>query len=115
MGKFVISEEEKRRILNMHQSKYTKNLLKENVTVSKGTQLDNGKTVLSVGKPTQAGNPPTTSVFIQTETDGTGENFVCALHEQGKYKLTPGGSVLTQDESQSLYDQFCTSSNVTKA
>jgi hypothetical protein len=109
MEKFVISEEEKRRILNMHQSKYTKNLLKENVTVSKGTQLDSGKTVLSIGKPTQAGNPPTISVFIQTEADGKGENFVCALHDRGTYKLTPGGSVLTKEESQSLYDQFCKS------
>ena len=47
MGKFVITEEEKRRILNMHQPKNTKNVLKEGVSVSKGSTLSNGKTIIS--------------------------------------------------------------------
>jgi len=107
MGKFVITEEEKRRILNMHQSKHTKNVLKEGVGVSKGSTLSNGKTIISIGKPTKAGNPPSTAVFIQTDEDGTGGNFVCSAHEGKKYKLTSSDITLTPDESQALYDTYC--------
>jgi hypothetical protein len=107
MGKFVITEEEKRRILNMHQSKYTKNVLKEDVSVGEGSILDNGKKIISIGKPTKAGNPPSTAVFIQTDEDGTGGNFVCRAHEGKNYKLTSSNITLTPEESQALYDTYC--------
>lgn len=108
MGKFVISEEEKKRILNMHQSQYSKNVLKENVNVSKGSMLNNGKTILSIGKPMMAGNPPSTAVFIETEK-GSGGNFVCKAHEVKKYYLQPNSTnlPLTPEESQALYDTYC--------
>jgi len=108
MGKFVITEEEKRRILNMHQSKHTKNVLKEDVSVSVGSTLSNGKTIISIGKKMKAGNPPSTAVFIETEK-GSGGTFVCRAHEEKKYYLQPYSTnlKLTQDESQALYDTYC--------
>lgn len=103
MGKFVISEEEKRRILNMHQSKYTKNLLKE--TVGAGSTLGNGMTIKSFDTRSLKDYR---IVFVQTSDDGSGQNYSCAKHEKGQYTLSPKGT-LTQEESQSIYDQFCKS------
>jgi hypothetical protein len=115
MGKFVITEEEKKRILNMHQSTKMNPFLFES-EVKQGTVLNSGKKVINIGKPTKAGNPETTVVFIQTDEDGTGGNFVCARHEKGVYALHPGtAQTLTKDESQSLYNAHCAASKPTVA
>lgn len=119
MGKFVITEEEKKHILNMHQSTKMKPFLFE-MEIKKGTTLSNGKTILS-WKPMKAGTPPSTVVFLQTSSDGTGQNFACARHLKGEghYYLDPIGpkkeNVITKDESQALYDTFCAASKPTVA
>lgn len=120
MGKFVITEEEKKRILNMHQSTKMKPFLFE-MEIKKGTTLSNGKTIMSWKTMKSAGNPPSTVVFLQTSEDGTGQNFACKRHEKGEghYYLDPIGpnkeNTITKDESQALYNMFCAGSKPTLA
>jgi hypothetical protein len=127
MGKFVITEEEKKRILNMHQSTKMKPFLFE-MEIKKGTTLSNGKTILN-WKSMKSGNPLSTVVFLQTSEDGTGQNFACGRHEreikkekEGKpanYYLDPIGpnkeNMITKEESQALYNMFCAGSKPTVA
>lgn len=116
MGKFVITEEEKKHILNMHQSTKMKPFLFE-TEVKQGTVLSNGSKVISIGNPMKAGNPESTAVFIQTNEDGSGGNFICRSHEEKKYYLHPSTTniKLTPEESLALYNTHCAASKPTVA
>lgn len=111
-----ITQEEKNRILEMHKRAISKNYLTEQLTgdttgqavgggkkVDVGTTLDNGFNIKNFD--TRALDTQSI-VFVQTEDNGMGQNFSCQKHEAGKYSLSPKG-VLTQAESQALYDKFC--------
>ena len=122
-----ITEQEKNRILEMHRRSTSKHYLTEQPTpettptptgqaVGGGMKVDVGTTLgngMNIKKFDTRSLDTYRQVFLQIEDNGMGEMFACGRHEQGKYYLSPKG-VLTQAESQALYDKFCKSGTNTE-
>jgi len=73
-----------------------------------GTVFENGLKILQTPKVRQQNDD--TVVWMMTDEKGTGNEFSCKRHENGKYFLFPTGNgkyKLTQGESQALYNKYC--------
>ena len=83
--------------------------------IGTGTKFENGLTITDESKiKTYTGGNDSYAkmkiVWLPTSQDGTGNEFNCTRHEQGKYVLFPSGNgkyTLTKEESQALYNKYC--------
>lgn len=80
--------------------------------IDTGTKFQNGLTILDSSKikVRKGSTVSDTIVWLPTNEDGGGNEFVCGRHERGTYILWPTGNgkyTLTKEESQALYNKFC--------
>jgi len=110
--KLIISESEKKNILIKHSiineivSESGDNyVIDQTKAIPTGTTMSNGMNVFRYDTSPLNKHQ---IVFVYTE-ENFGQNYSCVRHENGKYGLSPKGT-LTKEESQKIYDAFCTKS-----